>query len=257
MWLFPLKIIIGMLVGVLVGLTGLGAGVLLLPILIFGLGIPPIVAVGSDAAFNAITKIGAGYLHWKRRTVDWRLIAGLSIGSIPAALGGILLITHLRVRYGNELNSILRSSIGVLLVLIPLLLLLQRSPQQCAVLPSRAGQRFWRRVALVGLIAGFLIGVSSIGSGTIVMLLLALLVQSAPATLVGTDIVHAVIVTGFTSVFYFRLGAIDTALLIPLLIGSIPGALLGVRLATRLPALYLRRVLCVSLILTGAKMLWA
>lgn len=257
MWLFPLKMLIGMLVGLLVGLTGLGAGVLLLPILIFGLGVSPLVAVGSDAAFNAITKIGAGYLHWKRDTVDRRLIAGLSMGSIPAALGGVLLITHLRTAYGNELNSILRNAIGVLLVLIPLLLVLQNSPRQYALVSNLSPKQFWPRVATVGLIAGFLIGVSSVGSGTIVMLLLALLVQAAPATLVGTDIVHAVIVTGITSVFYFRLGAVDTALLIPLLLGSIPGALLGVKLATRLPAVYLRRVLCVSLIATGARMLWA
>jgi uncharacterized protein len=108
----------------------------------------------------------------------------------------------------------------------------------------------------VGLIAGFLIGMSSLGSGTIVMLMLALLVQCAPATLVGTDIVHALIITGLTTFFYFRLGAVDAALLIPLLIGSVPGALLGVRLATCLPALYLRRVLCVSLIAAGAGMLW-
>jgi uncharacterized membrane protein YfcA len=254
--LFGLKIIIGLLVGLLVGLTGVGAGVLLLPIMIFGLGISPIVAVGSDATFSAITKIGAGYLHWKEHTVDRWLIAGLSMGSIPAALGGILLITRLRAAYGNELNSILRTAIGVLLVLIPVLLLLQKPPQQYAALPRLSARGFWLRVALVGLIAGFLIGVTSVGSGTIVMLLLALLVQAAPATLVGTDIVHAVIISGIASVFYFRWGAVDTSLLIPLLIGSIPGALLGVKLATRLPAVYLRRLLCVSLIATGARMLW-
>jgi uncharacterized membrane protein YfcA len=256
MWVFPLKIMIGMIVGVMVGLTGLGAGVLLLPMLIFVLGVSPLVAVGSDAAFNAITKIGAGYLHWKARTVDWPLIAGLSMGSVPAALGGVLLVTHLRAAYGNEVNSVLRGSIGVLLVFIPLLLLFQTSARRYAVLPSRSAKGFWLRIATVGLIAGFLIGASSIGSGTIVMLMLALLVQSAPATLVGTDIVHAVIITGLTSVFYFRSGAVDTALLIPLLIGSVPGALLGVRLATRLPARQLRRVVCVSLIAVGARMLW-
>jgi len=97
---------------------------------------------------------------------------------------------------------------------------------------------------------------SSVGSGTIVMLMLALFVQSAPAMLVGTDIVHAVILTGFTSVFYFRLGTVDTSLLLPLLIGSVPGALLGVRLANLIPSPWLRRVLCLSLIAAGAKMLW-
>ncbi len=254
--LFAIKILIGIFVGTLVGLTGLGGGVLLLPILIFGLGVSPIVAVGSDAAFNALTKIGAGFLHWKLRTLDWRLVGGLCIGSIPGALGGVLLIRHLRIVYGTEFDGILRSFIGALLVFIPLLFLLQRSPQQSEALPGQSGKGFWPRVAGVGLVSGFLVGISSVGSGTIVMLMLAIFVRSAPAKLVGTDIVHAVILTGFTSVFYFRLGAVDTSLLLPLLIGSVPGALLGTRLATLIPSLWLRRVLCLSLIAAGAKMLW-
>ncbi len=110
--LFVVKMLIGMLVGTLVGLTGLGGGVLLLPILIFGLGVSPIVAVGSDAAFNALTKIGAGYLHWKWRTLDRRLVGGLCVGSIPGALGGVLLIRHLRIVYGNEFDGMLRNRIG-------------------------------------------------------------------------------------------------------------------------------------------------
>ena len=254
--LFVVKILIGMIVGTLVGLTGLGGGVLLLPILIFGLSVSPIVAVGSDAAFNALTKIGAGYLHWKWRTLDWRLVAGLCMGSIPGALAGVLLIRHLRVVYGNEFDGILRAFIGALLVFIPLLLLLQKTPQESEALPCQTAKGFWPRVAGVGLVSGFLVGISSVGSGTIVLLMLALFVRSAPAKLVGTDIVHAVILTGFTSVFYFRLGAVDTSLLLPLLIGSVPGALLGVRLANVIPSPWLRRVLCLSLIAAGARMLW-
>src|SRR5260370_38292250 len=106
--------------------------------------------------------------------------------------------------------------------MLALVLLVQKSPQQSAALACRAGRGFWTGVAGVGLVSGFLVGMSSVGSGTIVMLMLALFVRSAPATLVGTDIVHAVILTGFTSVFYFRLGAVDSALLGPLLIGSMP-----------------------------------
>jgi uncharacterized protein len=254
--LFVFKMLIGLLVGALVGLTGLGGGVLLLPILIFGLGVSPIVAVGSDAAFNVVTKIGAGYLHWKSRTVDWRLVSGLCIGSIPGALGGVMLIRHLRTVYGSEFDGMLRAFIGVLLIFIPLLLLLQKSPEESAGLPSQSGRGFWPRIAGIGLVSGFLVGVSSVGSGTIVMLMLALFVRTASAKLVGTDIVHAVILTGFTSVFYFRLGAVDTALLVPLLIGSIPGALLGARLANLIPSPWLRRVLCFALIAAGARMLW-
>jgi uncharacterized protein len=136
--------------GVVVGLTGLGAGVLLLPIMIFGLGVSPIVAVGLDAAFNAVTRIGAGYLHCKQRTVDWRLIAGLSIGGIPASLGRVLLVTHLRATYGNEVNSILRSSIGALLVFIPLLLLFQSRRSNMLSFPAKRERDFGRALQAWG-----------------------------------------------------------------------------------------------------------
>ncbi len=96
-----LKAVIGVVVGVLVGLTGLGSGVLLLPVLIFGLGIPPIVAVGSDAAFSALTKLGAGFLHLRQHTVNWRLVRWLALGSIPGAFGGVLFLAQLRMVYGN------------------------------------------------------------------------------------------------------------------------------------------------------------
>ena len=117
---FLLKIWIGLLVGTLIGLTGLGGGVLLLPALIFGLDVPAIIAVGSDAAFNALTKIGAGFLHWRHGNVNWRLVSALALGSIPGAFGGLLLLAHLRSVYGSEVNDILRSFIGVLLVCVPI-----------------------------------------------------------------------------------------------------------------------------------------
>src|SRR5258708_16849296 len=123
MVLFLLKIMIGMLVGSLVGLTGLGGGLLLLPILIFGLGVPPIITVGSDAAFNALTKIGAGFLHWRYGNVNWRLVSALSLGSIPGAFGGVLMLVRLRTVYGSEVNDILSTFIGGLLFCLPVFFL--------------------------------------------------------------------------------------------------------------------------------------
>src|ERR1700730_9434283 len=120
-----LKALVGTVVGVFVGLTGLGSGVLLLPVLIFGLGIPPIVAVGSDAAFSALTKLGAGFLHWRQRTVDWRLVRSLALGSIPGAFGGLLFVVQLQTFYGTGLTNTLKSVIGFLLVFTPPLLLSQ------------------------------------------------------------------------------------------------------------------------------------
>lgn len=250
-----LKALVGTVVGVLVGLTGLGSGVLLLPVLIFGLGIPPIVAIGSDAAFSALTKLGAGFLHWHQRTVNWKLVRSLALGSIPGAFGGVLLLTQLRTVYGDGVNDILKSVIGILLVFIPLLLLLQGIFSKPALIMSQLMPRSWIMVSLIGLFAGFLVGMSSVGSGTVVLVLLVLLIQCSPSVLVGTDIIHAVILTGFTSLLYFRLGTVDFRLVMALLVGSIPGALIGVRLSTRLPSPWLKRVLCIALLATGVRML--
>jgi uncharacterized membrane protein YfcA len=249
-----IKVLVGTVVGVLVGLTGLGSGVLLLPFLIFGLGIPPIVAVGSDAAFSVLTKLGAGFLHWRQRTVNWRLVRHLACGSIPGAFGGVLLIARLRAVYGDGVNDILRLIVGVLLVFIPLLLLTQGMFTKPAltmnlVESSRIG------VGLIGLFAGFLVGLSSVGSGTVVLVLLVLLIHCSPAILVGTDIIHAVLLTGFTTLLYLRLGTVDFGLVMALLVGSIPGALIGVRLSTQLPSPWLKRVLCVALLASGVRML--
>ena len=112
-------------------------------------------------------------------------------------------------------------------------------------------------MSAIGLLAGFLVGMTSVGSGSIIMMLLLLFYSFSPKVMVGTDIVHAVILTGVTSLMHFRLGNIDPYLVGALLIGSIPGGLLGSQLSTRLPVLWLRRLLCAVLLATGARMLWA
>jgi len=254
LWL--LKIFVGMLVGTLVGLTGLGGAVLLLPILIFGLGIPPIVAVGSDAAFNALTKLGAGFFHWRRGTVNWRLVSALSLGSIPGAFAGVVLLARLRSAYGSEVNDFLRILIGILLVCVPLLLLLEGRLERYFVPWKKSGGASSTGVSAIGLLAGLLVGMSSVGLGSVILVLLALIIEGSPAELVGTNIVHAIVLTAFASFLHLRLGTVDPTLVFPLLIGSVPGALLGVRISSLLPGLWLKRTLCFVLFAAGAKMLF-
>jgi uncharacterized membrane protein YfcA len=110
---------------------------------------------------------------------------------------------------------------------------------------------------VIGLVAGFLVGMTSVGSGSIIMMLLLLFYSYPPKVMVGTDIAHAVVLTGVTSLLHFRLGNVDLSLVGYLLIGSIPGGLIGSYLSTRVPVLWLRRILCVILLSTGARMLWA
>ena len=256
MELIALKVVIGVFVGVLIGMTGLGGGVLLLPLLIFGLKVPAIVAVGSDAAFNFVTKIPSSSVHLLRGTVRRKVVMALAVGSVPGSILGVKLLQHLRVLYGAGVNDFIKTAVGVLLVLVSSLLLLQRKIEaQVANRPPTA--KSFAGMAVIGVVAGFLVGMTSVGSGSIIMMLLLLFYSYPPKVMVGTDIVHAVVLTGVTSLMHFRLGNVDLSLVGCLLIGSIPGGLLGSYLSTRVPVLWLRRILCAILLTTGARMLWA
>jgi uncharacterized protein len=255
MSLLTAKILVGFVVGVLIGLSGVGGGVLLLPVLIFGLRVPAIVAVGSDALFNFFTKVPASLLHLKKGTVRRKAVLALAAGSVPGSIVGVKLLMYIRHLYGDGVNNFIKTAVGVLLIIIPLLLMFQKQiEEQVGHRPPT--MKGFAGMALIGLVAGFLVGMTSVGSGSIIMMLLLLVYSFPPKVNVGTDIVHAVVLTGVTGFMHFRLGNVDPSLVVSLLIGSIPGGLLGSHLATRVPMLWLRRILCALLLLTGARMLW-
>lgn len=251
------RTIVGLVVGTLVGLTGLGGGMVLLPLLITVLGVPPIIAVGSDAVINCVTKIGAGSLHWRQGNVSWPLVLNLAYGSVPGAIIGVIVLAWIRATYGNGINDFLRAVIGALLLLIPIgyLIELRRSPSEVSF-SSLQGKEIRPGVALIGLIAGLLVGVTSIGSGSVILMLLVLFYGFPAAMLVGTDIVHAVLLTGLTGVLQFRLGNVNMVLVLSVLIGSVPGGILGAYLANRVPSRRLKQILCTLLMAIGARMFW-
>jgi uncharacterized membrane protein YfcA len=253
--LIAAKILVGFVVGVLIGLTGVGGGVLLLPVLIYGLGVPAIIAVGSDAIFNFFTKIPAGLLHLSKGTVRRKVVIALAVGSVPGSIGGVALLTHIRHLYGNGVNDFIKIAIGILLIVIPLLLLFQGRIEE-SVANRRPTMKSFIGMSVIGLLAGFLVGMTSVGSGSIIMMLLLLFYSYPPKVNVGTDVVHAVVLTGVTGMLHWHLGNVNWTLVGGLLIGSIPGGLVGSHLATRVPMLWLRRILCTLLLLTGARMLW-
>jgi uncharacterized membrane protein YfcA len=256
MELLTAKILVGFFVGTLIGLTGLGGGVLLLPILIFGLRVPAIVAVGSDALFNFFTKIPASLVHLRKGTVRRKVVLALAVGSVPGSATGVFYLTHLRHVYGNGVNDVIKLAIGILLVIIPLLLMFQTRIEERIVNRSPTLKSFVG-MTVIGLGSGFLVGMTSVGSGSIIMMMLLLFYSYPPKVNVGTDIVHAVVLTGVTGFLHFRLGNVDPDLVLALLIGSIPGGLLGSYLSARVPVLWLRRILCFILLITGARMIWA
>jgi len=250
------KILVGFVVGTLIGMTGVGGGVLLLPILIFVLRVPPIIAVGSDALFNFVTKIGSSYVHLTRGTVKRKVVLSLATGSIPGSILGVGLLRHLRVVYGNGVNTFITTTVGILLIIVPTLLLFQNQIEE-HVAHRPPTMRSFVGMSVIGLLAGFLVGMTSVGSGSIIMMLLLMFYSFSPRIMVGTDIVHAVLLTGVTSLLHFKLGNVDPYLVGPLVIGSIPGGLFGSHLSTRMPVPWLRRILCAVLLATGARMLWA
>src|ERR1700694_3377612 len=254
--LLATKILVGFIVGVLIGMSGVGGGVLLLPVLIFGLRVPPIVAVGSDALFNFFTKIPAGLMHLRKGTVRRKVVLAMSVGSIPGSYLGVTFLQHLRHVYGNGVNDFIKSAVGLLLVLIPTLLLFQGRIED-HLARRQPTMKSFAFMSVIGLVGGFLVGITSVGSGSIIMMLLLLFYSFAPKIMVGTDIAHAVILTGVTSLLHWRAGNVDGHLVGALLIGSIPGGMLGSHLSTRVPVLWLRRILCTVLLMTGARMLWA
>ena len=188
------RISVGIVVGFLVGLTGLGGGMLLLPLLISVLGVPPIIAVGSDAVINCITKIGAGALHWRRGNVSWRLALSLAYGSVPGAIVGVTLLARIRAVYGSGVNDFLKIVIAILLIVIPIAYYIKKRPTDLAPsLEAVRNPQYHFGITLIGFVAGILVGITSIGSGSVILMLLLVFYGFAPSVMVGTDIIHAIL----------------------------------------------------------------
>jgi uncharacterized membrane protein YfcA len=248
---------IGLLAGMLIGSTGIGGGVVLLPLLISILRVPPIIAVGSDAVINSITKIGAGTLHWRRGNVSWPLALNLAYGSIPGAVLGVLFLARVRGVYGNGVNDVLKVAISILLIIIPIAYMFIQLPPTSQSDVKRIGSHKHRLgVTLIGFVSGILVGVTSIGSGSIILLLLLVFCGYAPVVMVGTDIVHAILLAGATGILQLGFGNVDPVLVTTVLIGSIPGGLLGAYLTKYLPSRRFKQTLCSVLVVVGARMLW-
>lgn len=249
--------LVGFAVGYVVGATGIGGGLLLLPALILVLHVSPVVSVGTALVFMFLTKTFAVAFHWKQKTVDFNLAAHLAMGSIPGVLIGSITLAFFYSQLGNRLNELLGKFIGLSLIVIASLLLVFEFLQNRhdLALQSRMSATSEHKHAIwIGLVCGFLVGVTSIGSGSLIILLLLVFCPRRPAVLVGTDIFHALILTGIASAFQSLNGRVDFHLVAHLLIGSIAGAFLGTRLTLGMPPILLRRGLLVLAAAAGVLM---
>lgn len=251
--------LIGLAVGTLVGLTGNGAGTLLMPLLILLLHVSPLVAVGTSVTFSFLTKIGAGWMHLRHQNVEWKVVWAMAAGSIPGALLGVGALALLRQHYGEGLNAMLKTFIGVMLIVIPALTVIQDRFQKSVShslhdrLPR--GVKGYPGAALIGLIGGSLVGLTAIGSGSVILMLFLLFFRRDPAVMVGTSIMHGLFLAAVAALAHAKLGTVNLHLVLWLLVGSFPGALVGSRLTIAIHAVWLRRILLVLVMAAGVALL--
>ncbi|MDO9105652.1 MAG: sulfite exporter TauE/SafE family protein [Methylovulum sp.] len=261
----------GFLVGLLVGVTGVGGGSLMTPLLVFLFGFKPAVAVGTDLLFAAITKTSGVWVHHtKHGSVDWKVVSWLALGSLPFAVATLLVLKHF-MAVGKETTGVITFTLGVALLLTACSLLVRsvlihRSAKLDADddivddkddEPENTG-RFQRlqipATVLVGAVLGVLVTLSSVGAGALgTVALLFLYPKMRTVKIVGTDLAHAIPLTAVAGLGHLSLGNVDLVLLGSLLIGSLPGIWIGSHLSVKIPERFLRPVLASLLLLIGLK----
>ena len=253
-WLLP---VYGLVVGVLVGLTGMGGGVLMTPLLMLGLGMPAHAAVGTDLAYSAFTKAAGSWQHWRQGTVDRRVVGAMALGSLPATLVAVGLLFWLRDGNEGAIDRWLERAIGVMLSVAAVLMLrrvlLGRGEEAGTAEPATSHRT--AKLVAIGAFGGFIVGLTSIGSGSLIIALLVMIVPLRADRLVGTDVAHAFLLVGVAAAAHLVLGEVDLALAAKLLIGSIPGVLLGSRLTLWVPRRPLQIGLAGLLLSTAYRML--
>lgn len=255
-----LNAIAGFLVGLLVGFTGVGAGALMTPLLVLVFGVAPQTAVGTDLLFASITKSVGVWVHGARGSIDWLVLRRLCVGSLPATL-----LTLLWLHYfpqSMELKSLILPALGAALLLTSAAMLFQARLHRLGQrLRATAPERFKAAQPLLTVVAGALLGLlvtlTSVGAGAlgVVMLVYLYPFRLTPPKLVGTDIAHAVPLTLVAGCGHLGLGNVNFALLGSLLIGSIPGIILGSSLSVRIGHAYVRNAIALTLALVGCRIL--
>ncbi|MEU7820776.1 sulfite exporter TauE/SafE family protein [Catellatospora sp. NPDC049133] len=261
--------IAGFGVGVVVGLTGMGGGALMTPLLVLVFGVPPLSAVSSDLVAGAIMKPFGGAVHMRRGTVDKRLVLWLCAGSIPAAFAGVFVAKAVD---GDGMSQVIQSLLGAALLLAASGLVVKawfglRDQARAAADPSLrevvegALARVRVRIiptVLVGAVGGLVVGVTSVGSGSLIVIaLMALYPALRPQQLVGTDLVQAVPLVGAAALAHLLFGDFQLALTVALVVGAVPGVLLGAAVSSRAPGGLIRAALTVVLTASGLKLLGA
>jgi uncharacterized membrane protein YfcA len=255
----PLIVAFGLGVGILVGTTGMGGGSLMTPLLILFAGIKPVIAIGTDLAYGAVTKTVGGWRHFRKDTVDLRIALWLGAGSIPGALGGVWLLDVLHHAYGKGFDEAVLIAVAAALLITGVAVLWRALFMPRLVARERdtveMGTAHKLAAVAMGLVIGFVLGVTSAGSGSLIAIGLILVYRLSPRRVVGTDVFHAAILLWVAGIAHLVSGNVDLGLAANILVGSVPGVWLGAALATRLPDRGLRPALGVVLLASALALL--
>jgi|SRR5579875_279586 uncharacterized membrane protein YfcA len=244
---------LGFFVGVMVGLTGIGGAALMAPLLIVVVGVRPVVAVGTDLAYGAITKVVGAWVHWRQGTVRWAIVGRLALGSVPGSILGMSALYYLH-GVGSGPDEYVRRAIGAVLIFIAVVIFAQAKWGNRFSLSGNCDKRVGLATVIWGAVVGFTVALTSIGSGSLIVPFLLLAYPLNPAEAVGTDVVHASILVSLTAALHGNLGTVDWRSVWLLLVGSVPGVVLGSLLAPRMPTPLLRVVLAAAVLASGMKL---
>ncbi len=233
--------LLGFITGTLIGLTGTGGGVLLTPLLMVLTPYPVVTLIGTDIVNGAFTKLLGVFEHRRLGQVRWQLATFLIAGTVPGTVGGIYLLSYLKSRLaGAELDHFLRLVLGITLFCVAILLPFVRlgkvkTPKDWVDNPTRSARL---KLVAVGAFVGFLVALTSIGSGSLLMIFLLLLTPYPLGELVGTDIVYGLATMALAGTMHVRMGHFDSSLFLHVVAGSLPGVVLGSRLTRIIPERY-------------------
>ena len=250
----------GFLVGFIVGMTGVGGGSLMTPILMLGFAIKPAIAVGTDLLYAAITKSVGVFVHHKHSNIEWKIVFLMALGSIPATLISILILKHLG-ESGINSERLITTILSIALILTSLVLLFKNKLQILSRNEHLSGihvlhQRLRKPMTIIaGAMIGTLVTFSSVGAGALGAAFLFFLYPRMRAiAIVGTDIAHAVPITAIAGLGHVHLGTVDYILLANLLVGSLPGIYVGSHVGTQLPDRLVRPILASMLLMIGVRL---